>query len=422
MKIAKASLVNPDHNLWYGLFAVSVSMFVFAYSTRFGQVSILAYYALWLPLVLVDYRKSLGNYARFGWIIPFAAFACLSVFWSAAPGVTARAAVQFASHVVCALIAARTVNVRTLTLGALFGTCLILFYSLVFGQYNYDPLDGTYSFVGAFASKNQLGLFSSLGAYFAFAAIIILGERGGWRLLALGCGGLSAVMLVESQSATSILALAAVLAMQVCLRLALLFSPRVRKAGVLIGVVLAIGVAFVGLNLGGLDLVLAAFGKDSTLTGRTYLWSQGWAAAGQAPLFGVGYQAYWVQGFSEAERLWEEFYIGSRSGFHFHNTFIEVLVELGAVGLVFIVVVLLRVFAGHLGRVIGDPRNEASFVLFGIAAMLLVRAFVEVDVINPYVVGSFLLYYAAGQLAAPRRAEAHFMAAMPEAPHIGRAA
>jgi exopolysaccharide production protein ExoQ len=33
--------------------------------------------------------------------------------------------------------------------------------------------------------------------------------------------------------------------------------------------------------------------------------------------------------------------------------------------------------------------------------MLLMRAFVEVDVINPYVVGSFLLYYAAGLLAAP---------------------
>ena len=40
-----------------------------------------------------------------------------------------------------------------------------------------------------------------------------------------------------------------------------------------------------------------------------------------------------MQGFSEAERLWEEFYVGSRSGFHFHNTFIEALVELGVVGL-----------------------------------------------------------------------------------------
>src|SRR5690606_14758862 len=97
----------------------------------------------------------------------------------------------------------------------------------------------------------------------------------------------------------------------------MMFSPNLRKGALLAGTMLAVGAVLVGLNLGGLDLLLTAFGKDATLTGRTYLWSQGWAAAANAPFFGVGYQAYWVQGFSEAERLWEEFYIGSRSGFHF---------------------------------------------------------------------------------------------------------
>lgn len=401
MKIAKASLVSPDRNLWYGLAAVAVSIFVFAYSIRFGQVSVLVYYSMWLPLVLVDHRRVLGSPARFAWIMAFAAFACLSVFWSAAPGVSARAAVQLASHVVCALIAARTIGIRTLTLGSLLGVFLVLLFSLAFGQSHYDPLDGSYSFVGAFPSKNQLGLFSSLGVYFAYAALVVLRERGIARILALVCGALSAALLVKSQSATSIVALAAVLALLTCLGLGLLFSPRVRRVSLAGGVVLAVGALLVGLNLGGFELLLAAFGKDSTLTGRTYLWSQGWEAATQAPMLGVGYQAYWVQGFSEAERLWEEFYIGSRSGFHFHNTFIEVLVELGAVGLALIVLVMLRSFAGHLRRLVNAPRDDTSFVLFGIVAMLLVRAFVEVDVINPYVVGSFLLFYSAGRLAAP---------------------
>ena len=413
MKIAKASLVNPGRNLWYGLAAVAVSIFVFAYSIRFGQVSVLAYYAAWLPLVLVDYRQVLGNYARFGWIIAFAAFACLSVFWSAAPGVTARASVQLASHVVCALIAARTVSVRTLTLGSLLGVFLILLFSLAFGQYHFDPLDGSYSFVGAFPSKNQLGLFSSLGVYFAYAAIVVLRECGVARILALVCGALSTALLIKSQSATSIVALAAVLALLTFLRLGLLFSPRVRRISLAAGVVLAVGALLVGLNLGGFELLLAAFGKDSTLTGRTYLGSQGWAAVARTPFFGVGYQAYWVQGFSEAERLWEEFYIGSRSGFHFHNTFIEVAVELGATGVLLLLAVIVRTFAGHLGRVIGDARNEASFVLFGLVAMFAVRAFVEVDVINPYVVGSFLLFYAAGRLAAPHRLARRAAGALP---------
>ena len=85
MKIAKALFVSPDHNFWYGLVAVAISVFVFAYSTRFGQVSVLVYYALWLPLILIDYRHTLGNYAKFYWIIAFGVLACLSTFWSAAP-------------------------------------------------------------------------------------------------------------------------------------------------------------------------------------------------------------------------------------------------------------------------------------------------------------------------------------------------
>ena len=103
---------------------------------------------------------------------------------------------QLLSHVICALIAARTVNTRTLTLGAMLGICVVLMFSFAFGQYSYDPLDGNYSFVGAFSSKNQIGLFSSLGILFAFAALVILRERGLWRMLALACAVLSAVALV----------------------------------------------------------------------------------------------------------------------------------------------------------------------------------------------------------------------------------
>jgi exopolysaccharide production protein ExoQ len=399
MKIAKARFVSPDHNFWYGLFAIALSVFIFAYSSRFGQVSILTYYALWFPLVLIDYRHSLGNYAKFYWILAFGIFACLSVFWSAAPGVTMRAGLQYMTHIVCALIVARTMNIRTLTLGMLVGVCLVVLYSLAFGGYNYDSMDGNFSFVGAFASKNQLGFYCSVGIYFAFAAIFILRERGVWRLLALGTLALAGYALLASQSATSIIATAGTLAVVSGLSIILLFAPRTRKMFFLVGFVLAIGLAFAAINLGGLDLLLGAFGKDTTLTGRTYLWSEGIEAWRQSPYFGVGYQAYWVQGFSEAERLWEEFYIASRSGFHFHNTYIELLVELGVVGLVLLAVPIIRVPVGHLIRLLDDRDDVASYIIFGMSVMLIVRSFFEVDMMHPYAIGSFLLYYSAGLLA-----------------------
>ena len=163
------------------------------------------------------------------------------------------------------------------------------------------------------------------------------------------------------------------------------------------GVITVIGAIYGGA----IDSVLGAFGKDSTLTGRTYLWQQGIEAAGASPVIGIGYQAYWVQGFSEPERLWEEFFIGSRSGFHFHNTYIETMVETGAIGLVLLTALFLAGLFGHLKRVLAERQGFEPLVLFGISALLFVRSFAEIDVIFPYQIGSFLLYIAAGKLTMP---------------------
>lgn len=403
MRIAKSIFVRPGTNMTYGTVALALSFFVFAYSGRFGQPSILLYYALWFPLVLIDYRSSLGSYQKQLWLYAFGVLTCLSIFWSAVPSVTARASIQYMTHIFCALIAMRTLDIRTLARGAIAGTCIVLMYSILFGYYAYDPIDGTYSFVGAFDSKNQLGFYASLGIYFAFAAVFVLGERRIWLVGGGIAGLLSAYCLFASQSATSVLTTALVVMLCVGLRVILFLSPRQRKrlfaAVAISGVVLVVA----GVYLGAVDVVLGLFGKDSTLTGRTYLWQQGIATASQNPFFGVGYQAYWVQGFSEPERLWEEFYIASRAGFHFHNTYIETAVETGLVGVFLLASILLTAFTGHISRFLSDNRNDESYVLLGIATLLLIRSFVEIDILNPYHVGSFLFYFTAGKLSMRKR-------------------
>lgn len=398
MKIPKAIFIDPARNRLYGTVAVSLSVFVFAYSVRYGQPAILLYYALWLPLVLIDYRRVLGNYGRFLWIIAFGAFAILSVFWSDAPRVTLRTGVQYASHIVCALIAARTIDLKTLLLGLLGGTLLVLFFSFAFGDYIYDPLDGSYSFSGLFASKNQLGFFASLAVYSAFVFLFMPATRRLEKVGAAFIGVFGVYALFVSQSATAIIALSATLASVVGLGATLFFQPRTRRAFVAFGLTLAVILAAAAYALGAVDLVLAFFGKDSTLTGRTYLWSEGWLAAQDSPLVGLGYQAYWVQGFSEAERLWHEFFISSRTGFHFHNTYIEAMVELGYVGCILIGLLILRTLLGVLRRLISTRVGLEPLVLAGIMIMLVIRSFFEIDIMTPYAIGSFLLYYSAGRL------------------------
>ncbi|QND45144.1 O-antigen ligase family protein (plasmid) [Rhizobium lusitanum] len=398
MRIRKSTFIRPGSNATYGMVAIALSFFAFAYSARLGQAAILVYYAVWFPLVLIDYRSVLGSYSKQLWIFAFGIFTCLSIFWSVVPPVTARAAIQYMTHIICALIAVRTLDIRTLTRGAIAGTSIVLLYSVLFGYYALDAIDGTYSFVGAFDSKNQLGFYASLGIYFAFAAVFILGERRIWLLGAGVVGLLAAYCLLASQSATSVLVTGLVVMLSIGMRVILFLSPKQRKKLFATAAISGIILVVAGVYLGAVDLVLGAFGKDSTLTGRTYLWQQGIAAAMLHPFFGIGYQAYWVQGFSEPERLWEEFYITSRAGFHFHNTFIETTVETGLIGVFLLVSILLTAVIGHLKRFLNDLRNDESYVLFGLATLLLIRAFVEIDILNPYQVGSFLLYFIAGKL------------------------
>ena len=147
-------------------------------------------------------------------------------------------------------------------------------------------------------------------------------------------------MLAIAHSATSVASLPAALGTVALLGMSKVLSLRFRRVIFLVGACTLVAAVMAALNLGLLDFVLGIFGKDSTLTGRTYLWEQGWEAAQQFPILGYGYAAYWVQGFAEAERLWAEFYIASRYGFHFHNTYIETLVELGFVGVALISLII----------------------------------------------------------------------------------
>ncbi|MGH6760743.1 MAG: O-antigen ligase family protein [Phyllobacterium sp.] len=402
MRIPRSAFVTPGQNTAYGIFAVAVSVFVFAYSTRLGAVTVLLFYALWFPLILIDYRHVIGNYARFWWILCFALFACLSFFWSAAPGVSLRGGIQYATTIICALIASRVIDSRTLVIGSCIGTAIVLLYSLAFGSFFYDPIDGSYSFVGAFSSKNQLGFYASLGLYFTFASFFILQTGFLWRAVAAAIAMLSAYSLIASSSATSVIATAATLCGVIGISLILKFSPGHRRTFFWTGLIVAGVLGFTALNAGAIDLVLGAFGKDSTLTGRTYLWEEGIRAGKEFPIAGMGYQAYWVQGFSEAERLWDEFYIGSRNGFHFHNTYIEVFAELGYVGLALVVLLIFRVVFGNLQRLLHHADDPQAHLMFGVALMLLIRSFFEIDFMQPYTIGSFLLYYSAGLIAIPQ--------------------
>jgi exopolysaccharide production protein ExoQ len=151
-------------------------------------------------------------------------------------------------------------------------------------------------------------------------------------------------------------------------------------------------------------LVLDAFGKDVTLTGRTYLWSEAVRLSEDQRLFGWGYQSFWVQGQMDAERLWFEFYIEGRGGFHFHNLYVETAVGLGLVGVGLMLFFLIWNVGAAVRVTLYGPTRGIGSTILGTFILLLARSFSEVDFLGPFGTGALLMFAFAAMLSSPETA------------------
>jgi exopolysaccharide production protein ExoQ len=129
--------------------------------------------------------------------------------------------------------------------------------------------------------------------------------------------------------------------------------------------------------------------KDASLTGRTELWTAATSVIAESPVLGHGYNAFWQQGNVDAEALWRTNGIASRTGFNFHNQFLDSRVDLGDVGLVFLVGTLIYVGVGSIWRAITSPTLSTAFTASLLLALYL-RLPVESTLIGAWNLATFL--------------------------------
>ncbi|WP_298932775.1 O-antigen ligase family protein [uncultured Ruegeria sp.] len=393
MNVKLASIIDPAQNTAYVVPAVALSMIVFAYSVNFGPLSILAFYGVWLLPFALAPRILLGRPGAVVLLLLLPFFFLLSTLWSDVPSATLRASIQYGITFFAGLVAARITSPGNLALGGTIGCLLVLLYSAVNWGYSYDYIDGDFAFNGAFSSKNQLGYFATLAIIFALSVVGVF--RAPRMLLpmiavtaATGFG-----MLWMSDSATSLLSALVAFSSMLFVGLVMLLAPWLRRATVVLALAGIAALVLAAQHLGAFDAVLAAFGKDTTLTGRTYLWNQAFEIGANQRVLGLGYNAFWVPGRPEAEALWDTFYITARSGFHFHNALIETYVGTGLVGLGFVTTICVLLVVMPLSAVFGRG-NVGSLMFFsGLAVLFLVRSVAEVDFVTPHTVGSFLVAF-----------------------------
>jgi O-antigen ligase len=309
--------------------------------------------ALWLGLLALSTIIVLWR-AGLAWVLArvlnpylpmFVALAVLSVAWSIDPSLSARRLVRMftivlacTAFVLIAWHARRCQNVvRPILTVMLLGSILfgLAFPQLAIHQETSTELVGAWH--GLASHKNGLGALSCFALIFWFHAWLAREVR---FLPALAGGAVAVTCLVLSRSSTSLAAAVFVMIFLV----ALLRSPHGLRPylpyliSMLLSALLIYALAILNL-IPGLGTLMAPVAlltdKDMSLTGRTEIWVILAEHIRFHPFFGTGYGAYWtgtpVAGTESYEFVvrMHSFYPGSA-----HNGYLEIVNDLGWVGLV----------------------------------------------------------------------------------------
>jgi len=330
------------------------------------------------------------------WVIVL--FGMLSVLWSEEPMHSARAAPQIAITVLAAIMFAHALPARAFIAIIMYANIASIVASLYIS--------------GVFGAKNSLALQLAITLLSSLWVLLDAQQPKHARIIALLALLGTPQMLDSAGSEGALLAggLGILSSVVPFLMRRLRSSTRILLTwlGVLV-LCLTLSIALL-LYDDLFDLLLLSIGKDESLTGRTVLWSHAASIIADHPWGGVGLQAFWVEGNSEAIRFWELFYIDSHYGFHFHDLWLETGVELGLIGILIAAGTTLVVLFSVWRWVLHDPRPESCFFV-GFSTFILVRTLGEVELYGQFSLTSVIFlaayYYADCAQRTPRVQVAH---------------
>lgn len=336
-------------------------------------------------------------------ILAIPAFAMFSYLWSQAPAATAKYSIEFALTVGLGLLLSAAPRPKAVLWGIFPAFAIYVMVSLVFGGAVAMGDDGATAFSGLTQSKNLLGDVAATGLLISLACFVAgIEDRRPFRFLAaLAVAAMHGYVLIHARSAGALLGIAVALC-------CFIFFLALRPARFLTRVVTTSFVALctlfavVAYGTTFIEDAMTMFEKDPTLTGRTYLWQRGADLIAYNPLLGKGFGAFWIHGNLDAEGLWEWAGIGSRTGFTFHNTAIEILVHLGWIGLFVFGTTAIAATLVVLCRVIRRPTLTLCFWL-SVIAYAAARISIESIGVTPFAHSTILLYAAFGSPFAVRR-------------------
>ncbi len=322
-------------------------------------------------------------------------WAVLTSPFAVVPTVALRSAIQMLlTFQVCILLVV-WMRPREILLTVLAATGICGVLSLFITSYH----DGART--GIFAHKNMLGAKMLLLWLSALCVAFDPWMRLWVRSVALSLALLAFFLILASHSATA-LVLAVLIATMI---IGFYFfagrgaqTPVDRAAiGLIILGVLGIAIPFAlsATAESPISILLQKLGKSSTLTGRTELWDYAKDVIRQRPVIGHGSGGFWRYEENDLVRqIFAEFHKSPNQVFSFHNSFYEVAVHFGWIGLGLTTLTLGWALLRHFLQLL--RRGGMPFVFFSTIGIIeLIRAFVESELMRPFVLAHMLIWIGA---------------------------
>jgi O-antigen ligase len=324
-------------------------------------------------------------------IMLFVLWIFLSASWGKDPSVSIAAAFRFALLIIFAAYMVSNFEfpqfVSFLTRGFAIAVAASLAVFVIDPHLAFSGLGGGYqsAWRGSFPHKNWLGSAMSIGVFMSAYSYRL---RANSRFISistfLGC----LALLLLSRSATSLVAAAAS-------GLMALFGGAWQSTGrraplralAYVGIV-AIAVVALAFPLTDLELKDAPnlLGRSSDLTGRTEVWRAVRMVIRERPMLGQGY-GFWTPNSDEKNDIWTSAEVAAP---HAHNTWLDVWLQLGLVGLVMSALVWAVAFRRAISLVLGRYGHGSLFCLV-ILVGCFTKSFTEEILIAPALTSTFWL-------------------------------
>lgn len=386
------------HSAQYQLQSIigAVALIALSATWLFGTPAAALFIITALALVAANPAQTAGVLLKYSPLLFIPILGMISTIWSDAPERTLRAAIQLLLTMIAAILVAKKLPSRTILIVSFLSLLCVVFTVIPYVPRAFAtgmPLQGLFS------SKNQVGACIHLVVALALALIFERRQRPLMRIGAAVAALVCVLILPLAQSGTGLTSVAVTVLIFPVLLLAGRLPVKLRIILAILCILLLCAAAFLQPQIADAisDFRQNVLKKDATLTGRTYLWDYAERLSAARPLLGYGYYAFWRPGNLDAESLWRWGGIAQKTGFNFHNAFVEIKVDLGLVGQATLIATcstfLLAAFYRHIKR----PSVTMAFFI-SLQVVLYLRSLSETGLIAPFNIMT-VLWVVAGTIA-----------------------